>query len=165
MGWSQRRNWNCSGGSWVDCRNYREIPPLSSLGSIVLPFGILPLFSLQSCKIRMISDLFQETQLTGFCKNCATNFCISTWRQVGWKWHEIRTGNPIIFLEKAMEIPWIVNLSKIHVMFMHGKQLKPGYMTWNSHGIWGQFLPNCRQTVTRNVPVFLWECHIFYRVL
>ena len=37
------------------------------------------------------------------------------------------------------------NLSEIHVMFQHGKQIKPGQMTWNSHGIWCGFGPNRHQ--------------------
>ena len=35
-------------------------------------------------------------------------------------------------------MPWKFhdsNLSKARIMFQHGKQVKPGWMTWNSHGI------------------------------
>ena len=32
-----------------------------------------------------------------------------------------------------------LNLCKIHVMFQHGKKIKPGQITWNSHGIQCQF--------------------------
>ena len=38
--------------------------------------------------------------------------------------------------------------------FQHGKQITPGSMTWNSHGIWCQFGPNCRQFVTWNYMEF-----------
>jgi len=33
-------------------------------------------------------------------------------------------------------------------MFKHGKQIKTGEMTWNSHGIFSGFGPNCRRFVT-----------------
>ena len=52
---------------------------------------------------------------------------MSFWRQFGPKWHQIRWKSYIIFLENAMEIPWVeLNLSKILVILEHGKQIKPG---------------------------------------
>ena len=82
---------------------------------------------------------------------------MSFWREFGRKWDQIRWKSHH-FLN---ECPWKshdLNLSKIHVMFQHGKQTKPGLMTWNGHGIWCGFGPNCRQFVTRNDMEFLWEC-------
>ena len=64
-------------------------------------------------------------------------------------WFENETksdGNPVIFLANAMEIP----LLQLVQNPCHVKQIKHGKMTWNSHGIWCQFGPNCRRFVTRN---------------
>ena len=93
------------------------------------------------------------------------DFVVSFWPQFGRKWHKIRWKSHH-FLGKCHGNSMTWPCPKIHVMFQHGKQIKPGCMTWNRHGISCQFQPNCLQ-------VELWRemtgnfhenpCHIFYR--
>ena len=50
-------------------------------------------------------------------------------------------------------MPWQfrdLNFCKIQFMLENEKPIKPGQMTWNSHGIWCGFRPNCRRFVTGN---------------
>ena len=59
-----------------------------------------------------------------------------------------------------------LNLCKLNVMFLHGEQIKPVSIKWNSHGFGCQFRPNRHQ-------VELWRemawnfhvnpCHMLYR--
>ena len=63
------------------------------------------------------------------CEKCDVDFLMSFWRQFGLvrEWDQIHTGNPIIFLANAVEIPWLeLLLCKIHVMFQHGEQIESG---------------------------------------
>ena len=59
--------------------------------------------------------------------------------------------NPMEIPSFSLQTPWKfydLYLSKIHVMFEHGKQLKPGQMTWNSHEIGCEYGPNWIRFVT-----------------
>ena len=64
-------------------------------------------------------------------------------------WSKMRPS-PMEIPSFSLHMPWkFFNLdsSKIHVMFEHGEPIKPGQMTWNSHGISCPFWPNCRRFV------------------
>ena len=73
---------------------------------------------------------YQNTIFIFPCKKCDTDFLMYFWRQFGQKWLHIRWKSHH-FLSKFHDL----NLSKIHVMFYHGIQIKPGYMTWILHKV------------------------------
>ena len=103
------------------------------------------------------------------CKKCDRDFLIPYWRQFGLvqKWDQICTGNPIIFLANAMEIPWLELVhNPCHVL------------AWTTNGIWINDMELSRNLYSWDLDqtaVDLWHHemtwnfhenprHIFYRV-
>ena len=78
--------------------------------------GIFPgKFPLHSIKYK------DQTNIRLSFKKCDTDFLMSFWRQFSQEWHQIRRKFHH-FPSKFHDLP----LSKIHVMFEHGNQIKPG---------------------------------------
>ena len=74
-------------------------------------------------------------------------------------WSKMRP-NPMDIPSFSERMTWKfgeLNLHKIHVMFEHGQQIKSGWMTWNSRGIWCGFGRNCRRFVKWRNMEFPWE--------
>ena len=89
------------------------------------------------------------------CKKCDTDFpCLFDRSLVE---NEIKFNeNPIIFLGNPMKIPWLQPVQNpCHVPAWTTNN--PGWMTWNSHGWWCGFWPNCCGFLTWNDMEFPWE--------
>jgi len=79
---------------------------------------------------------------------------MSFWWQFDSKGHQILWKPMDHFLVHAMDILWLELLCNPWHVWAYAKQIKPVQMTWNSHGIWCQFGPNCRRFVTWNYTEF-----------